>query len=68
VQRLHQPIKASAEERVKRGIPYGQAMRLKRICHSDKVFESRLQELKGFLVKRGYNSEFVESQFKRARF
>jgi hypothetical protein len=30
---------------VKRGIPYGQALRLKRICHSDKVFESRLQEL-----------------------
>ena len=53
---------------VKRGIPYGQALRLKRICHSDKVFESRLQELKGFLVKRGYNSEFVESQFKRVRF
>ena len=29
---------------------YGQALRLKRICHSDKIFESRLQELKGFLV------------------
>jgi hypothetical protein len=43
-------------------------LRLKWICHSDKVFESRLQELKGFLVKRGYNSEFVESQFKRVRF
>jgi hypothetical protein len=52
---------------VKSGIPYGQALRLKRICHSDKVFESRLQELKGFLVKRCYNSEFVESQFKRVR-
>jgi hypothetical protein len=53
---------------VKRGNPSGQALRLKRVCHSDKIFESRLQELKGFLVKMGYNSEFVKSQFKRVRF
>ena len=48
---------------VRRGIPYGQALRIKRICYSDETFESRLGELKGFLVKRGYNSEFVENQF-----
>ena len=52
---------------VRRGIPYGQALRIKRVCYSDKTFESRLGELKGFLVKRGYNSEFVENQFDRVR-
>ena len=29
--------------------------------------QNRLQELKGFFVKRGYNSEFVEGQFDRVR-
>ena len=42
-------------------------MRIKRICYSDETFESRLGELKGFLVKRGYNSELVENQFDRVR-
>ena len=37
---------------VRRGIPYGQALRIKRICYSYETFESRLGELKGFLVKR----------------
>ena len=33
---------------VKRGIPYGQALRFKRICDSDEVFERRLDDLRGF--------------------
>ena len=33
---------------VKRGIPYGQGLRLKRICSSEEVFERRLGDLKGF--------------------
>ena len=41
---------------IRRAIPYGQALRIKRICYSDETFESKLGELKGFLVKRGYNS------------
>ena len=46
---------------VKRGIPYGQALRFKRICDSDEVFERRLDDLRGFLVDRGYEKDFVET-------
>ena len=52
---------------VKRGIPYGQALRFKRICDSDEVFERRLDDLRGFLVNRGYEKDFIENQFNRAR-
>ena len=52
---------------VKRGIPYGQALRFKRICDLDEVFERRLDDLRGFLVNRGYEKDFVENQFSRAR-
>ena len=52
---------------VKRGIPYGQALRFKRICDSNEGFERRLDDLRGFLVNTGYDKEFVERQFGRAR-
>ena len=32
---------------VKKGIPYGQALRLRRICDSDEVFDKSLKDLKG---------------------
>ena len=44
---------------IKKGIPYSQALRLKRICSDDNNLKKRLQELKGYLVKRGYDSDFV---------
>ena len=37
---------------VKLGIPYGQALRIRRICNSDEVFERRLFELSEDFVKR----------------
>ena len=40
-------------------------LRLKRICNSENAFGEKLRELKGFLVKRGYN--FVDDQFGRVR-
>jgi hypothetical protein len=42
-------------------------LRLKRICNSENAFEEKLRELKVFLVKRGYNSDFVDDQFGRVR-
>ena len=48
-------------------IPNGQALRFKRICNSNEGFERRLYDLRGFLVNRGYDKEFVEKQFGRAR-
>ena len=52
---------------IKKGIPYSQTLRLKRICSNDNNLRKRLQELKGYLVKRGYDSGFVESQFGRVK-
>ena len=52
---------------VKRAIPYSQGLRLRRICNSDNVFEEKLGELKGFLVKRAYCSDYVNNQFERMR-
>ena len=51
----------------RRAIPYSQVWRLRRICNSDNVFEETLGELKGFLVKRGYCSNYVDNQFERVR-
>ena len=51
---------------VKRAIPYSQGLRLRQICNSG-VFEDKLGELKGFLVKRGYCSDYVDNQFERVR-
>ena len=52
---------------LKRAIPYSQGLRLKRVCNSENAFEKRLGELKGFLVKRGYCSDYVDNQFGRVR-
>ena len=51
----------------KKGIPYAQALRLRRICSKDTFFEKRVQDLCGFLVERGYGRNFVEQQVDRAR-
>ena len=52
---------------VKRGIPYGQGLRLKRICGSDETLKSRLDDLRGFLMERGYDQSFIDKQFVRVR-
>ena len=52
---------------VKMGIPYGQALRLRRICELDEVFEEMLGESRRYLLKRGFRTEVVDSQLKRAR-
>ena len=38
----------------KRGIPYGQALRIRRICSTDELFEKRAREFCGYLIKRGF--------------
>ena len=52
---------------VKRGIPYGQALRMRRICDSDEVFKERLKELEGNLVKRGFKKNLIDEQFFKAK-
>ena len=45
------------------GIPYSQALRLRRICSNDKTFFQRLYELEGYLRKCGYPSKHVRPAF-----
>ena len=51
----------------KQGIPYAQALRLRRICSTNAAFEKRASELSKFLVARGYQKRFVREQIRKAR-
>ena len=51
----------------KRGIPYGQALRLRRIVSDDTEFEARCGELEGWLLNRGYPRRMVAEQIGRAK-
>ena len=65
----HQYLEYSScyPKHVKRSIPYGQALRLKRICGSGGKLRLRLDELHGHFRKRGYKSEFLNSEFSRGK-
>ena len=54
-------FKSCHPRHVKRAIPYSQGLHLNRVCNSENAFEKGL-ELKGFLVKWGYSSEYVDNQ------
>ena len=38
----------------KKGIPYSQVLRMRRICSEDEFFENRVADLKTWLLDRGY--------------
>ena len=50
---------------IKIEILYGQALRLRRICESEEIFE-RLGELRRYLLKRGFRSEVIDGQSQKA--
>ena len=50
----------------KKAIPFSLALRIRRICSTDTNFKLRIDELKTYLIARGYHSTFLDSQFKRA--
>ena len=52
---------------VKKGIPYGQALRLRRICSNDEDFETRCRELIEWLVNRSFDRGMVTEQVGRAK-
>ena len=52
---------------VKKGVPYGQALRLRRICDSDEVFQERSKEMKGHFIKREFKRNLIDSQFEMAK-
>ena len=49
----------------KRGIPYSQALRIRRICSEREDFLRSTQKLKGFLINRGYNEDEIQHQIDR---
>ena len=51
----------------KKGIPYGQALRIRRIVSDDQVFDTRCEELKGWLKDRGYPDQLVEEQIGKGK-
>ncbi len=51
----------------KKGIPYGQALRLRRICSEDSFFLERSKQLKSWLLDRGYKGAEVDREIDRAK-
>ena len=47
--------------------PYGQYLRLRRICTLDKDFESNAHKLTGYYLNRGYPFKSLKAHYKRAR-
>ena len=50
---------------IKKAIPYGQALRLRRICSDEDKLRSRPENLVEWLVNRGYSENFVREQVAR---
>ena len=51
----------------KNGIPYSQALRIRRICSEETFFDKRVGDLKTWLLARGYKENEVDSQVARVR-
>ena len=64
----HQHLLSSSchPHHTKKAIPFSLALRLRRICSTDAKFKHRINELKTYLLARGYNNNFLEKQFLRA--
>ena len=65
----HQYLESSSchPRHVKQAIPYGQALRLKRVCNSESKFDQRVGDLKKHLCDRGFKERQIVSQFERAK-
>ena len=51
---------------LKNNIPYGQALRLKKICTNNKDYQESLQQMNNAFLKRGYQQEHLTNQFTKA--
>ena len=51
----------------KKGIPYSQFLRLRRLCSSDEDFETRAEEMAGFFTSQGYPADCVSNGLQKAR-
>ena len=64
----HQHLHSSSchPQHTKKAIPFSLALRLRRIRSTDAKFTLLLNELRTYLLARGYGNTFLDSQFKRA--
>ena len=51
---------------VTQSIPYNQALRIRRICSTDKSLKKRLGQLKNNLKRRGYKQSIIKKSFSKA--
>ena len=51
----------------KKYIPFGQAVRLRRIISEDVMLDERLKELETWFTNRGYNSENIKPEIERVK-
>jgi hypothetical protein len=51
----------------KTGIPYSQALRIRRICSNDSEFTKHTELLKGYLLARGYILQLINDSIKWAK-
>ena len=51
----------------KTSIPYSLALRLRRICSNDQLFEKRARELQNVLLERGYKNKLIKDCTTKAR-
>ena len=53
-------------QHTKRSIPFGLALRLRRICSNPDNYKQRTNELIDYLADRGYDKTFLKTQIQRA--
>ena len=58
---MYLPFNSCHPRHCMRGIPHGQALRLRRICSEEDTLKLRSKELQGRLEKRGYPKSLVET-------
>ncbi len=61
-QHMYVTSKSCHPSSVKKAIPYGLGIRLRRICESEGEYRKQRSELKQQLRRRGYSSKFIERQ------
>ena len=64
-QYLH--IESCHPKHIKSAIPYGQALRVRRICSEESNFNKHTEDLVQHFERRGYNPEDVQAAVERAR-
>ena len=66
----HQYLHATSWHRsvYKKSIPYGQAIRMKRICSNEVDLQRKLLDIESWLTVRGYKSEIIRPAIKKVNF